>query len=83
MSPQAEPIPPSHQAPFCPHCLHVTEAVHHLIECLQYDHARHELTNALGRNASSIQFLLSDSEAIQDLVLFVNTAQPPITSNLW
>jgi hypothetical protein len=59
--------------PYCPHCPHVTETVHHLlIDCQHYAHARQELLNALGRNASSIQYLLSDQGATQNLILFIN-----------
>ncbi|KAG2065251.1 hypothetical protein BDR04DRAFT_1033291 [Suillus decipiens] len=62
--------------PYCPHCPRITETVHHLlIDCQHYAHARQALFNALGRNASSIQYLLSDQDATQDLVLFINATE--------
>ncbi|KAG1841901.1 hypothetical protein DFJ58DRAFT_718084 [Suillus subalutaceus] len=48
-------------------------AIHHyLLVCPQYQRERHILATALGRRASSIQFLLSESEATHSLVEFIN-----------
>lgn len=62
--------------PFCPHCDQVEETVfHYLITCPQYRRERHALTCALGRKASSIPFLLTNPEATQYLVRFVNAGR--------
>lgn len=59
--------------PACPHCPNVPESVHHfLLSCPHYRRERHHLTVTLGRNASSLQFLLSDPEATIPLIKYVN-----------
>ncbi|KAG1810870.1 uncharacterized protein BJ212DRAFT_1250973, partial [Suillus subaureus] len=60
-------------SPSCPHCPGVNETVHHyLLECLHFRHDCHTLIGALGRRATSLQFLLMDSDATPHLVSFVN-----------
>jgi hypothetical protein len=59
--------------PHCPHCPDTEETVHHyLLECPHYQRQRHTLQNELGRDASSIPFLLTSTEAIAHLVKYVN-----------
>lgn len=60
-------------SPSCPHCPNTDETVHHyLLACPHYRKERHLLTAALGRDASSIQFLLSTPEATPHLVTYIN-----------
>ncbi|KAG2743247.1 hypothetical protein P692DRAFT_20671378, partial [Suillus brevipes Sb2] len=60
-------------SPSCPHCPNTDETVHHyLLACPHYRKERHLLTAALGRDASSIQFLLSAPEATPHLVTYIN-----------
>ncbi|KIK34349.1 hypothetical protein CY34DRAFT_35921, partial [Suillus luteus UH-Slu-Lm8-n1] len=57
----------------CPHCPDTDETILHLlIACPHYRHARHALTNSLGRGASSLPFLLSDPSATPHLAKFLN-----------
>ncbi|KAG2064937.1 hypothetical protein BDR04DRAFT_1020718, partial [Suillus decipiens] len=61
-------------SPFCAHCPGKEETVlHYLLDCQQYCRQRHVLTSTLGRKASSLSFLLSDSNATPHLTRFVNT----------
>jgi hypothetical protein len=65
-------------SPHCPHCPTREETVHHLlIECPQYRRERHQLSNALGREATSIPYLLSDPKAMPHLVRYINGTQVP------
>lgn len=60
-------------SPHCPHCPDVEETVHHLIfDCPSYLHERHSLRTALGRKASSLSFLLTDSSATPHVVKYIN-----------
>ncbi|KAG2125711.1 hypothetical protein DEU56DRAFT_714724, partial [Suillus clintonianus] len=57
----------------CPHCPRTEENVHHyLLTCPQYRQERHTLVRALGRKATSIPYLLTDSEATPHLVQYIN-----------
>lgn len=60
-------------SPSCPHCQGTAESVHHFLHiCPQYRCERHILTAALGRRASSTQFLLTDPLATPHLIQYVN-----------
>ncbi|KAG2036498.1 hypothetical protein BDR03DRAFT_866086, partial [Suillus americanus] len=60
-------------SPHCPHCPATKETTpHFLIDCPKYHHKCHVLICSLGRKASSLPFLLSDSNATPHLVCFVN-----------
>ncbi|KAG2044165.1 hypothetical protein BDR03DRAFT_805028, partial [Suillus americanus] len=62
-----------------PHCDNVAETVlHFLVICPHYARARHILTSALRRRASSLPFLLSSPKASAPLIHFVNS-----TGHLW
>lgn len=59
--------------PSCPHCPNTDENIHHyLLACPHYRKEHHVLTNALGRKASSIPYLLTDESAIPRLTRYVN-----------
>ncbi|KAG2074474.1 hypothetical protein BDR04DRAFT_1093208 [Suillus decipiens] len=59
--------------PFCPYCPDAEETVHHLfLACPQYQRDRRTLLDTLGRQASSIPFLLTDPSAAPPLVKFLN-----------
>jgi hypothetical protein len=61
-------------SPNCNHCPGTEETVHHyLIDCMHHIRARHTLVRALGRKATSIQYLLTDPDATAHLVSFVNS----------
>lgn len=61
-------------SPSCPHCPNVDETVpHYLLDCPHYRRERHALLLALGRDATSLSFLLSDSSATPHLVRFINS----------
>lgn len=60
--------------PSCPHCPGTDESVHHFLTlCPHHQRARHQMIQALGRNATSIPFLLSNADATPHLVRFINT----------
>ncbi|KAG2739481.1 hypothetical protein P692DRAFT_201678915, partial [Suillus brevipes Sb2] len=60
--------------PNCPHCEDKVETViHFLLSCPHYARARHALTNALHRRASSLPYLLSNSKATTPLIRYVNS----------
>ncbi|OJA18739.1 hypothetical protein AZE42_12536 [Rhizopogon vesiculosus] len=62
-------------SPQCTHCQGTEETVHHfLIACPFFQRERHHLTNALGRKASSISFLLTDPNATPHLVRYINAS---------
>ncbi|KIK37492.1 hypothetical protein CY34DRAFT_92642 [Suillus luteus UH-Slu-Lm8-n1] len=62
--------------PHCPHCPNIKESVHHLlIECPKYQRERHILHSALGRDASSIPYLLTKPEAIPHLIKLINSTR--------
>ncbi|KAG2048698.1 hypothetical protein BDR06DRAFT_867019, partial [Suillus hirtellus] len=62
------------RSPHCPHCPGTDETVPHLLlDCPQYRHERHAMIIALGREATSIAFLLSDPAATSHLVRYINT----------
>ena len=60
--------------PFCPHCRpDVIETVHHLLlYCPHYTRARRLLQAHLGRQSSSLSFLLSSRHGIPDLLRFIH-----------
>ncbi|KAG2051098.1 hypothetical protein BDR06DRAFT_959268 [Suillus hirtellus] len=61
------------ERPSCPHCRDTEESVFHfLTTCPQYQRERHLMTCALGRNATSLPFLLSDPAATPHLVRYIN-----------
>lgn len=61
-------------SPNCPHCVDSAETVlHFLLVCPQYARARHVLTTALRRRASSLLFLLSNPKASASLIRYVNS----------
>jgi hypothetical protein len=45
---------------------------HYLLECPHYRHERNLLAITLGRNASSIPFLLSEEEATMPLARYID-----------
>ncbi|KAG1838624.1 hypothetical protein DFJ58DRAFT_641293, partial [Suillus subalutaceus] len=49
-------------SPYCTHCPEES-APHFLLDCQHYRCQRHTLTNALGRKASSLSYLVSDPNA--------------------
>ncbi|KAG1782711.1 hypothetical protein EV702DRAFT_1192379 [Suillus placidus] len=60
----------------CPHCPQVIETVHHfLLECRHYRAERRILSVALGRQATSMQYLLTCEEAIPHLIQFINSTK--------
>ncbi|KAG2335918.1 hypothetical protein BDR05DRAFT_897485, partial [Suillus weaverae] len=63
-------------SPSCPHCPNVDEMVpHYLLGYLQHCREHHVLILALGRNATSLSFLLSDPSTTLHLVQFVNSTK--------
>ncbi|KAG2043623.1 hypothetical protein BDR03DRAFT_852050, partial [Suillus americanus] len=57
-----------------PHCETTAETVlHFLITCPHYARARHILTSALRRRASSISYLLSSPKASAPLIRYVHS----------
>ncbi|KAG2066792.1 hypothetical protein BDR04DRAFT_1029148, partial [Suillus decipiens] len=62
--------------PQCPHCPNVDETVpHYLLDCMQYCREQHTLLTALGHNAMSLSFLLSDPSATPHLIHYINTTK--------
>lgn len=60
-------------SPFCTHCPHTEETVHHyLTACSHHRRAQHLLIGALGHKATSVQYLLTDPDATPHLVIYVN-----------
>ncbi|KAG2043553.1 hypothetical protein BDR03DRAFT_941697 [Suillus americanus] len=60
-------------SPYCTHCPDKEETAHHfLIECPHYQHEHHSMMNALGCQASSLPFLLTNPNAAPHLVEYVN-----------
>jgi len=58
----------------CPTCPGTDETIYHyLFDCPQYRRERHIFSNALGRNATSISYILTSSKATSHLVRFVNS----------
>ncbi|KAG2062701.1 hypothetical protein BDR04DRAFT_1039909, partial [Suillus decipiens] len=58
---------------YCDHCPGKEESIHHLlIDCPHYQCEYHSLMNALGHQASSIPFLLTDPNTTEHLVKFIN-----------
>jgi ribonuclease HI len=61
---------------YCPHCPQTVETVHHyLLACPQYRAERHNLSIALGRQATSPQYLLTNVEATPHLIRFLNNTK--------
>ncbi|KAG1782959.1 hypothetical protein EV702DRAFT_958981 [Suillus placidus] len=61
---------------FCLHCPRIIEMVHHfLLDCCQYCVEHHILSIALGRQAMSIQYLLTCEEATPHLIRFINSTK--------
>jgi ribonuclease HI len=59
--------------PRCPICPEIDETIHHyLFDCPQYRRERHLLSNALGRNATSLTYILTSEKATPHLVRFIN-----------
>ncbi|KAJ8588030.1 hypothetical protein M405DRAFT_740973, partial [Rhizopogon salebrosus TDB-379] len=62
--------------PRCPHCPLINESVHHfLFECPRYQRARHIIACALGRQATSLPYLLAEAEATPHLTRYVNATR--------
>ncbi|KAG2074560.1 hypothetical protein BDR04DRAFT_1007410, partial [Suillus decipiens] len=65
------------QSPHCSHCPHCPgkdkTVPHLLLNCPHYHQGCHTLTQALGRDASSLSFLLSDLAVTLHLVCFINS----------
>ncbi|KAG2051848.1 hypothetical protein BDR06DRAFT_888887 [Suillus hirtellus] len=60
--------------PFCSNCLNVEENIHHyLFVCPMYQHACHQLSNALGHQATSLPYILTDPAATPHLIKYINT----------
>ncbi|KAJ8591586.1 hypothetical protein M405DRAFT_788630, partial [Rhizopogon salebrosus TDB-379] len=58
--------------PRCPHCPLTNETVHHfLFDCPQYQRERHVTVCALGRKATSLSYLLAETNAIPHLTRYV------------
>ncbi|KAG2063777.1 hypothetical protein BDR04DRAFT_990697, partial [Suillus decipiens] len=56
-------------SPHCPHCPDTDETVlHYLLDCPQYCRECHTLLLAVGHDAMSISFLLSESSATPHLI---------------
>lgn len=52
------------------------EDVHHfLFQCPRYDRERHVMRNALGRDATSLSYLLSNQKAQSQLIKYVATTK--------
>ncbi|OAX31072.1 hypothetical protein K503DRAFT_704273 [Rhizopogon vinicolor AM-OR11-026] len=63
------------ESPHCLHCQGIEETMHHfLLSCPFYQRERHILINTLGRKASSIPFLLTDTNATPHLVQYINAS---------
>ncbi|KAG2130392.1 hypothetical protein DEU56DRAFT_717654, partial [Suillus clintonianus] len=61
---------------FCPHCPRSTETVHHFIlVCRKYRVERHTLAVALGRQSTSLSYLLANKEALPHLLQFINSTK--------
>jgi ribonuclease HI len=59
--------------PHCPACPDTDETIHHfLFNCPQYIRECHHFTNALRRQASSIQYILTAKKATQPLKRYIN-----------
>lgn len=59
--------------PFCNNCPNVEENVHHyLFACPLYQRARHSLSNALGRQAASLSYILTNPAATPYLIRYIN-----------
>ncbi|KAG2061161.1 hypothetical protein BDR06DRAFT_871483 [Suillus hirtellus] len=59
--------------PFCSNCPNVEENVHHyLFTCPMYQHAHHQLSNALGCQATSLPYILTDPTATPHLIKYIN-----------
>ncbi|KIJ63740.1 hypothetical protein HYDPIDRAFT_58177, partial [Hydnomerulius pinastri MD-312] len=62
------------ESPDCPYCGNNPETVEHfLLVCPQYVRERQMLRNALGRNANSMLFLLTQPTAVGPLIRYVNS----------
>ncbi|KAJ8592778.1 hypothetical protein M405DRAFT_812199 [Rhizopogon salebrosus TDB-379] len=62
------------ETPSCPICEDEAETIHHfLFVCPQYDCERHILACALRRNATSLPFLLSNPNATEHFLRYVNS----------
>jgi ribonuclease HI len=60
------------ESALCPTCSLSEESVHHLLfECPSHRNARHHLTKALGRKASSLKFLLNNKKGISEVLKFI------------
>jgi hypothetical protein len=58
------------------HCPNTEEMVHHfLLECPQYRLERNLLITTLGRDASSIPFLLTEEDAMLPLARFIDATE--------
>lgn len=71
--------------PHCPTCPDTDETIHHfLFNCPQYTQERHQFTNILRRQASSIQYILTAEKATQPLMHYINQTRrfKPIFSEL-
>ncbi|EIW79477.1 hypothetical protein CONPUDRAFT_125804 [Coniophora puteana RWD-64-598 SS2] len=62
------------EEPFCDHCDDAAEETihHYLFDCPAWGRARHALIRALGRDAESLSFLLTNTKATQPLMRYVN-----------
>ena len=60
-------------SPACVLCHHGAESVHHfLFECPTHQHARFNLSRALGCQSKSLRYLLGNKKSLKPLLHFVN-----------
>jgi hypothetical protein len=56
----------------CPHCPERDETIHHfLFECPRFNLERHQLANALRRQATDLRFLLTEDVAYKPLMRYI------------